>query len=525
MDSQGYENLGVALPAVKRQKISSNRAKDTAPDAATATTTAAPFNTAALSLTAAPRNTTAPSNAAAPPNSSIADNTDTAINPGPSEAGTKNAEKELKNPRIKAPHIGKTAGLNEPSSALPRPSWKAKLELGLRRHQESQKHAVVPQILEQVPHPEFDERMMRKSPLDYSRDLLDEEVVKGIATLWTALQNRGKHFAFGSTDTFAWNRMGSFPVIEPAVKGPKYPFIIPLIFDFGSDNTDHGNPKSGSDPGKGKGKDKPPPPPGIGHHILAVARVTDGPIIVTILDTSPTFLKQARIEKTVTDVVTRSGWLGKDTSGTSPLPVWPTFEFQYPKVPQQEGVNECGVYVILNAWATMLGLEITPHKTRRVLPRGETSKIPFLRTLKKIIDLAIAGHMDTETILAFLVSYGYILEPRDPDSIPRVQLDQNFNQNLVAQALYEARQQEKLELAQQATQEQEEEYIAEDDVQYVMDKTGCTHTWAKRAVENARGFRNIAPFFVPPERRASDLEKLRDENNSAAVVVVVPAGK
>ncbi|MCJ1349604.1 hypothetical protein MMC31_007845 [Peltigera leucophlebia] len=150
-----------------------------------------------------------------------------------------------------------------------------------------------------------------------------------------------------------------------------------------------------------------------------------------------------------------------------------------------------------------------PCSTAKLLPTNTTSAVQeeplnvrFERALMNLINLDIAGHLDTETIVALLVSYGYILEPRDPNSIPKVQ---NYNRNLGAQAIYEAHQQDKVELSKAV---QQAGHIAEDDVQYVMDRTGWTQKWAKPAVENARVICNVAPFFVPPERQARDLEHL-----------------
>lgn len=74
-------------------------------------------------------------------------------------------------------------------------------------------------------------------------------------------------------------------MMEPAVKGPKYPLMIPLVFDLDSDNTEHGYPKP-----EIKGKTRPLPR--ISHHILAVARVTDGPINVPVLGSAPLCLKR-----------------------------------------------------------------------------------------------------------------------------------------------------------------------------------------------------------------------------------------
>lgn len=439
----------------------------------------------------------ATSSNAAPRNTTNAEITDTPALP---EAGTKPVEESLRIPPKRAHVIEDPPRLKEPSSALPKPNWKAKLKRGLRQHKASQKEMPVPNILDQTGYLQLDQAHLKKSPLQNNRDLTDDEVVKGIATLWAPLQNEGKYFAFGSSNTFIGSRPAGFDV-DLAVKGPKYPFIMPLIFPPDSDDTVHGMPKSTFDPKKGLTR----PSPGIGHHLLAVARVADGFIIVTVLNSMRSCVTHERIEKITKDVITRSGWLGKDQSGDRPLPVWPKVKFEYPRVPAQEGVNTCGLYVILNAWATMLGLEITPNYARRRLPQTETPEAPFIPALMELINLAISGHLDTETIVAFLVSYGYTLEPQDLNKVPKASLDQNLNQNLVAQALYESSRQDRVMLSKALEQHVTAD---EEDVQYVMDKTGCTRKWAIEAVENSRGVRNIAPFFVPPGRRAPHLKDL-----------------
>lgn len=457
------------------------------------------------------------SSTAPPPNTANVEITD---NPAIPETSLKLVEKSFKIPPKRAHVIeDRPPRLKEPSSALlPTPNWKAKLERGLRQHRASQPTVRIPNILDRDKDFNLAEAALKKSPLQNDRDLTDEEVVKGIATLWTALQKEGKHFAFGSSNTFLGCRKEGFDV-DLAVKGPKYPFIMPLIFPPDSDNTEHGMPKSTFKRAEGLVKR---PSPGIGHHLLAVARVSDGGyIMVTVLNSLPDYVKKETIEEVVRKVIRFSGWLGKDQSGTKPLPVWPTVKFEYPIVPTQEGSNTCGLYVILNAWATMLELEITPTFTRRRLPRKERPDTPFIKALMELINLAISGHLHTETIVAFLVSYGYILEPtpaREEDDdrdregggvlnlVPKANLDQNINQILVTQVLYESGRQDTVELK-KALEEQQPQHIAtpaddDEDVQYVIDKTGCTLESAIAAVKNSRGVRNIAPFFVPPEQRA-----------------------
>lgn len=88
-------------------------------------------------------------------------------------------------------------------------------------------------------------------------------------------------------------------------------------------------PKSIFDQKKGKNC---PSSPGIGPHLLAVARVADVFVIVTVINSLHNYLEREKIEEVATSLVSRSGWLGKDESGGSPLPVWPTVKFEYPKV-------------------------------------------------------------------------------------------------------------------------------------------------------------------------------------------------
>lgn len=482
--SKGLYTDAVAAPSRKVAPPNTSPSSNAAPPNTATSSNAASFNTAPSS-NAAPFNT-APSSNAAPLNTTKAKITDTPALP---EAGTKSVEESAKIPPKRAHVIKEPARVKEPSSALPTPNWKAKLKHGLRQHKASQKEAPVPYIPD-----EFEQVYLKNSPLKNDRDLYDDEVVKGITTLWAPLQHHGKIFAFGSSNTFMDSRKVDFAV-DLALKGPKYAFIMPIAFP----------PAESDDIVLEKGMKRRSP--GIGHHLLAVARVVaedGGFILVTVLNSVHTCVEHKEIEAVATNLIIRSGWLGKNQSRTEALPVWPRIKFEYPTVPSQEGVNTCGLYTIFNAWATMLELQITPTYARRRLPTKDTPETPFIKALLELINLAIGGHMDTETIVAFMVCYGYVLEPQDlNNTVPKVPITQNLNQNLVAQSLYEFGQAEKVELSNAKTTEADEE-----DVQHVMDKTGCTRQMAIAAVNNSNGVRSIAPFFVPPEHRAEHLKKL-----------------
>ena len=91
--------------------------------------------------------------------------------------------------------------------------------------------------------------------------------------------------------------------------------------------------------------------------------------------------------------------------------VWdhkPPLEFRrtaYETTPHQGSGNQCGLYTVLNAWANMLGIQIV-KKTKLQLPKGKTLD-NFHRKGTMFVNLALAGHMDTRTIQAFLKVYGY----------------------------------------------------------------------------------------------------------------------
>ena len=112
------------------------------------------------------------------------------------------------------------------------------------------------------------------------------------------------------------------------------------------------------------------------------------------------------------DLVTNSGWLGVDIYG-NPLAVQPNFVLEENQtVPDQQGINTCGLYVILTAWAQMLNIPITnsltkDEKVRRRANRNWRSYKQFHTTAIEIINLALAGYMDSETVQAFFNVYGY----------------------------------------------------------------------------------------------------------------------
>ena len=160
---------------------------------------------------------------------------------------------------------------------------------------------------------------------------------------------------------------------------------------------------------KGKAKVKNKVEKIVGHFVLAVATKVDSkPITIQIWDSRPGYVTRAEIEEAAQGVVKYSGWMGMSLDSR----VWdhePPLEFRrtaYEKSPNQGSSNFCGLYTVLNAWANMLGIQIRRKQTVLKLPEGITLE-KFHQEGTNLVNLALAGHMDSRTIQAFLRVYGY----------------------------------------------------------------------------------------------------------------------
>lgn len=283
-------------------------------------------------------------------------------------------------------------------------SWLKKLDRGLERHRSARRpHMEIAKEsspLEKLP----------PDPYDY-RGLWDDQVMISISVVWDALRQSDILFAVSPLEGLQHCRKKGDTDVECKVALGPNPFIIPLTL------------WSEESPVVGK----------LGHHLLAVAQVTDrGPIKIRLMDSSPGRIAKEHIHAVIAGLIMYSGWLGKD--GTRPRRVWPAIEFDECVVPEQELVNACGLNVVLNAWAEMLNISINCSRHRVKTCKDGLEEIAestyFLRQTIEIIDLAISGHMDTETILAFMIWYGYAdyripLNPEDRDDtnyVPQLEL-------------------------------------------------------------------------------------------------------
>lgn len=279
------------------------------------------------------------------------------------------------------------ANRGENEQLPPRTYWEIKLEEGMRRHVEQAR-----------------EQKARCKVRIRDADLLsDEEAHMAIASVWEGLRQAGFLFAFGTIATNRGNRTADMQIDgTEAVLGPE-PMIIPLF--FGVEMPLKKRPKRKAR--KGKGKEMEP----IGHHVLAFvlrSQSSDDAAWANIFDSAPGHVRREEMMRAVNGLVRYTGWMGIDADGR-PLPVTPLITFTSQTTPHQESALSCGFYLVLNAWAVMLGISIHPGRRRRI----QTHVQRFFNEGVKIMNLALNGFMDSSTIQAFMIVHGYSVEPKD----------------------------------------------------------------------------------------------------------------
>ena len=236
-------------------------------------------------------------------------------------------------------------------------------------------------------------RNIPKAPTQISSvsGMAPEDVVIAIASIWEALNRntaeskrtgQAVKYAYAGCDILAPSGPGEFEVTGVGVVGRRKEFIIPIM----NQSTKH--------------------------FFLAIAMVApgldkkqkSGPCQVTlcIVDSRPNTISRYEMWAQCMSLIHSSGWLG----GREIRPHCDLAAVNFMPVPHQEGIDACGFYVILNAWAHML--EIITHG--EVNRRGSTTGDDFLSQGLRIVNLALAGHMDSRTIQAFMNTHGYSTE-------------------------------------------------------------------------------------------------------------------
>ncbi|KAL8913986.1 MAG: hypothetical protein Q9172_007177, partial [Xanthocarpia lactea] len=281
-----------------------------------------------------------------------------------------------------------------------------------------------------------------------SENLLNEEIVLCIATVWDAVVTKLKRpFAFNEDNAYQLVRSsfedakGFRDKVVAAVHGPN-DLVIPILMDghYISPPNSAGfppgqNPNKEEDPNEEEDPNKQTsePPKAVGsdgHIMLAIAQLirkdanAGDQVRMIVMDSRPGTKSDERISNNVSKTVRRIGWLGMDREGyqseNRDTPPRVTQTHRIP-VPHQVSVNCCGIHTILNAWGYMLRLPALNDVKRSVSSQYTTEEQlaeeewRFIEDATKMINLALAGHMDLHTIQAFFNYYGFC-QLQDPTS-------------------------------------------------------------------------------------------------------------
>ena len=237
--------------------------------------------------------------------------------------------------------------------------------------------------------------------------LSDENVHHCIESVWATLHLDPKpsmRWMKGTSILDQFGR-GSFNPLETQLMRPmgarSQKIIIPMTGNYRERSFNHV-----TDPGDHGG-----------HHVCVLAeRLGDGSpdlkgenaVDLTLFDSVGEGLYQDQVFAHARNMAQNSGWLGAQPDPTTqklvPVHVRIRVRQQHrPVTPRQTGVEQCGLYVVLNAWATMLDIPIHNDVTRR----GKTHDKTFIQDAHFLVNAAAAGLVHLRFIEAFFIKYGY----------------------------------------------------------------------------------------------------------------------
>ncbi|KAL8716843.1 MAG: hypothetical protein Q9225_005858 [Loekoesia sp. 1 TL-2023] len=131
----------------------------------------------------------------------------------------------------------------------------------------------------------------------------------------------------------------------------------------------------------------------IGHWVVVVVQRGDTGIdlqFLNSLSSSPDWSHPPKIRAVARRVIRNSGWIDRSM-----------VQFRYetwPTVQEQTAGNTCGIHAVLNAWASVLKLQLN-H-----MPRSWLGAETFYQDARQLINRAMAGECTAEEIQAWLYS-------------------------------------------------------------------------------------------------------------------------
>ncbi|KAL9023953.1 MAG: hypothetical protein Q9196_006862 [Gyalolechia fulgens] len=356
---------------------------------------------------------------------------------------------------------------------------------------------------------ENDNDVPKPTHIHSTSDLHGEDVVAAIACLWRTVDHElGRPFAIHDYINYYLVRgklldeQGYREKVPAAIHGPN-DLLIPITFNSFhqsppnsatfEQSSDSSNDKSQPASGNGKGKKAQDDEVGRDGHILfALAQKREGSIVnVQLYDSCPGFIAKSRIMTAVSRTVQKIGWLGMDHEGWAvELEQEPdVIEEKEVSVPIQEGIQTCGIYTILNGWMVLLGLPALNQRRRehyRGRRSGQQDAENFLNWALEMINCALAGHMDLETVQAFFNWFGYcgLQDPEDAE----VRLGSGYvTARMNARILNEILDVERA--IGQATTEHavDQRRFLQGSIEAVKEQTGCSHSTVMRLLELTDG--------------------------------------
>ena len=221
-------------------------------------------------------------------------------------------------------------------------------------------------------------------------DWAEDEVILGIASVWEGLRQEGSLFAYAGLDVLTFLEDG---FDQYGVVGGRNTLIMPLLLPSKSQDEAIEKTKAAN---------------GVGHLLLGVAKIQDPQdgddvlqVQVMMYDSAPQVTDRNRVLEQVQGLVDK--WLGADSRHK--------LSFRSKLVPEQQEGNTCGLHTVLSAWAVMLGIPIYNSLQRR----ATRANADLYQQGLEIVNLALAGCMDSRTIQAFLNVHGFSIA-QNPDS-------------------------------------------------------------------------------------------------------------
>lgn len=240
------------------------------------------------------------------------------------------------------------------------------------------------------------------------------EVAWAIGSLWAALRPT-RNFGYGGSGLFesGVRQLVSEGSMDPAKAcGQRHEhFLMPMFFPSQSQ------------------EQHPDLPANIpGHLIFALAEKTldnHDDVVIHAYNSLPTWFhdmgKNADVEikAEAQAILHMSNWLARRDASEQLRNRPYNVTVKAVTVPGQGSLElACGLHSVLVAWAVLLGIPLQEQGTRG----GTLREQPFLTLGKEIVNLAVAGCMDSRTIQAFLNISGMVTEQDVNDKSVRLEV-------------------------------------------------------------------------------------------------------